>query len=491
MVPLQIKNQLVRFAPLLVVVLAAALRLFNLGYPDTLVFDETYYVKDAFSLLKYGVELQWLESADQAFVAGLTDGWLRTDPSFVVHPPLGKWLISIGILIFGQANPFGWRIVVALLGVATVWLSMVCARKIFNSQVWALVVGFLFAIDGVGIVLARTALLDQILGFFVILAFYFLLKDLGDRSKFRPWLIAMGVTLGAATAVKWSGLYFIAVFAAYRWLVSVNQNYRTHKKLEAETESSLEKRLWLIPSFVEGLKTFVLVTIPALVVYLVSWTGWFLSPYGYDRNYAEENPVTGLFAFIPSALQSFWKFHTEIYGFHANLHTQHDYASNPLTWPFMLRPTSFFWDQKDAGCFLDSADSICTSAVTALGNPLIWWGAIIASSVLVGSWFRTRDRLTSLIFVGIIAGYFPWLLLMNRTVFEFYVIAFTPWVIFILVFGLKTWFDNSPKPKRAIVLISSFLGLVSLVSVFFYPIWTGMWISYDFWRLHMWLNSWI
>ena len=491
MVSLQIKNQLVRLAPLLVVLLAAALRLFNLGYPDTLVFDETYYVKDAFSLLKHGVELKWLESSDQAFMAGLTDGWLTTDPSFVVHPPLGKWMIGLGMLFLGADNPWGWRIVVALLGVAAVWLSMVCARMIFKSQVWALVAGFFFAIDGVGIVLSRTALLDQILGFFVILAFYFLLKDLESKAKFRPWLILMGVALGAATAVKWSGLYFIAVFALYRWLVVAKANCQTHKKLETDVESKLDKSLWLVPTLIEGIKTFFLVTIPAFVIYLASWTGWFLSPNGYDRNYGEEHPITGFFSFIPTALQGLWKYHAEIYGFHANLHTAHTYASNPLTWPFMLRPTSFFWDQKESGCFLDSANQMCSSAVTALGNPLIWWAAVIASSVLVGSWFRTRDRLTALIFLGIIAGYVPWLLLMNRTVFEFYVIAFTPWIIFILVFGLKSWFDNSPTPNRAKWLISGFSGLAALVSVFFYPIWTGMWIGYDFWRIHMWLPSWI
>lgn len=474
----------------MVLALAALLRLINLNYPGELVFDETYYVKDAFSLLTHGVETQWLEDSDGEFAAGNTSG-LTTDPSFVVHPPLGKWLISLGLLVFGPANPFGWRIVVALLGVGAVWLSMVCAKRMFKSNVWALAVGFFFAIDGVGIVLSRTGLLDQILGFFAILAFYFLLRDLEDNSKYRPWLIVMGITLGMATAVKWSGLYLVAVFTLYRLLVAANMNYKTHKKLQQEIDNPLDNKLWVLPSIKEGIKTFFMVVIPTAVVYLVSWTGWFLSPYGYARNWGEENPATGLAALIPNAFRSFIQYHQEIYGFHANLHAQHTYASNPLTWPFMLRPTSFYWSEKESGCFLDSANQMCSSAITALGNPLIWWAAFIASSVLLGSWFRTRDRLTSLIFVGIIAGYVPWLFLMNRTVFEFYVIAFEPWMIFMLVFGLKTWYENSPKPRRAVYLISGFVGLTALVSLFFLPIWTGMWIGYDFWRIHMWLPSWI
>ena len=486
----QLKSQLARFAPWGILLIAALTRLVNLGYPHSLVFDETYYVKDAYSLLHNGVELQWAEDSDPAFASGDQSG-LSSDSSFVVHPPLGKWLISIGMLIFGPANPFGWRVIVALLGIGAVWLTMKCAELMFESKVWANLAGLFVAIDGVGIVLSRTALLDQILGFFVILAFYFLLKDLKDYSSRRPYLWLMGISLGMATAVKWSGLYFLVVFAVYRFLVSANQNYRAHRKLEKETELALEKSLWLKPTLLTGIKTFTMTFIPAMLVYLLSWTGWFLSDKGYDRNWAESHPASGFTSLIPNALRSLWQYHQEIYGFHANLHTAHTYASNPLTWPFMLRPTSFFWEEKASGCFLDTATQNCTSSITALGNPIIWWAAFIASSVLIGSWFRTRDRLSTLIFVGLIAGYVPWLLLMNRTIFEFYVISYLPWMVFILVFGLKTWFENSEKPKRAQMLISGFVGITVLVSVFFIPVWTGAWIPYELWRLHMWLPSWI
>jgi len=484
------KTQLDRWLPLAIIALAALLRLVNLNYPATLNFDETYYVKDAFSLLNHGVELNWQENSDNLFASGDFSG-LTTDPSFVVHPPLGKWLISLGMLVFGADNPFGWRIVVALFGVATVGLGMLCAKLLFESKVWMNLTGLFLAIDGVGIVLSRTALLDQILGFFALLGFYFLLRDLTDNSRYRPWLIAMGIALGIATAVKWSGLYFVAVFALYRWLVQARLSYKTHKRLEQSIDQPLDRKLWIIPAIGQGFKTLLLVTVPAFIVYLLSWTGWGVSGNGWARNYAEENTATGLFSLIPKPLQSLWYYHGEIYGFHANLHSSHPYDSNPLSWPFMLRPTSFFWEEKATGCLFGSAESNCVSAITALGNPLIWWGAVLASSVLIGSWFRTRDRLTSLICIGLIAGYVPWLFLMGRTVFEFYVVSFSPWIIFILIFGLKTWLDNSPNKARSKKLISGFVILVCLTSVFFYPIWSGMWIGYDFWRWHMWLPSWI
>jgi dolichyl-phosphate-mannose-protein mannosyltransferase len=488
-------DQIESWGPLVIIFLALVLRLYNLGYPQSLNFDETYYVKDAYALLNGGYEREWYSGSDDSFASGNPAGLLG-GPSFVVHAPLGKWLIGLGMLIFGSGSPIGWRIVVALLGVATVWLTMKAARLIFHSKIWALVAGFLMAIDGVGIVLSRAALLDQILGFFVILAFFFLLKDRKQvrlQSWNRPWLLAMGVALGLATAVKWSGLYFIAVFGLYIALSEAHLNYRVQKNVEAKLDENLPKSFWLVPSITQAVRNGVLVVVPAFFVYLSSWTGWLLSKDAWSRNWADQagNALTGFFSWIPTPLQSLWHYHTEIYNFHINLTSSHVYASPAYTWLFMLRPTAFFWEDQESGCLFDTASSDCVSAITALGNPIIWWGAVLALSVLIASWFRTRDKTIVLLATGLFAGYVPWLLLPNRTMFEFYVISFSPWIMLILVAGLRAWFQNSAKPKTAAQWIAGYLSIAALTSAFFYPLWTGMWISYDFWRLHMWLPSWI
>ncbi len=483
------------WAPLAIILLAAILRLYNLGYPQSLNFDETYYVKDAFALLNGGYEREWDSSADSNFANGNPSGMLN-QPSFVVHPPLGKWLIGLGLLVFGAGDPFGWRVVVALLGVATVWFTMKSAKLIFKSTLWGVVAGFLMAIDGVGIVLSRTALLDQILGFFVILAFYFLIKDREQamlQSWNRPWLIAMALSLGCATAVKWSGLYFVAGFGLYIAFREAHLNYRLQRSVERQIESELPNTFWVVPSILQAARNAVLVLVPTFSVYLASWSGWLLSKDGWSRNWADQegNALTGFFSWIPTSLQSLWHYHTEIYTFHVNLTTSHAYESSAFTWMFMLRPTAFFWEDRESGCLFDSATSDCVSGITALGNPIIWWAAVLAMSVLAASWFRTRDKTTTLLALGIISGFVPWLLFPNRTTFEFYVISFSPWVIFLLVAGLRAWFQNTERPKSAANWIAGYLVLAGLSSAFFFPIWTGMWISYDFWRIHMWLPSWI
>jgi len=112
--------------PLAVTAVAGIIRFTNLGRPNDVVFDETYYAKDALALLRFGTEHSFLEGADDTILA--SDGNWRTldiftgDPSYVVHPPGGKWVIAAGEYLFGM-TPFGWRFAVALMGTIAVWTA--------------------------------------------------------------------------------------------------------------------------------------------------------------------------------------------------------------------------------------------------------------------------------------------------------------------------------------------------------------------------------
>ncbi|GMA86286.1 hypothetical protein GCM10025868_15360 [Angustibacter aerolatus] len=63
------------------------------------MFDETYYVKQGSSFLDHGFERSVAPSlgttADQRFTSGTTNVW-GTAADFVVHPPVGKWMIALG-----------------------------------------------------------------------------------------------------------------------------------------------------------------------------------------------------------------------------------------------------------------------------------------------------------------------------------------------------------------------------------------------------------
>jgi dolichyl-phosphate-mannose--protein O-mannosyl transferase len=232
-----------------------------------------------------------------------------------------------------------------------------------------------------------------------------------------------------------------------------------------------------------------------LATYLATWAGWLVSDRGWDAKWASApiNQFWGIFNLVPQKLQSLWHYHQEALNFHVNLHTPHSYASNPLTWLLLYRPTSFFYEgaaKGEAGCTLTEG---CSSAITALGNPVIWYSALIALVLLLIRYFKHRESVPGLILLGIAAGYLPWLLFMNRTVFQFYAIAFLPWLVLALVFTLKNWLQGKAAElrQRAEVRLVIYFALATAVSIYFYPIWIGLQVSYWFWSAHMWIPSWI
>ena len=76
--------------------LAFFLRRWHLGTPHAFSFDETYYAKDAWSLLNHGYVRGYVEDADKTILNGNVTGLWQDGPSMIVHPEVGKWLIAAG-----------------------------------------------------------------------------------------------------------------------------------------------------------------------------------------------------------------------------------------------------------------------------------------------------------------------------------------------------------------------------------------------------------
>lgn len=491
--------------PAAVTVLAAGARLWALDRPAELVFDETYYVKDAWTLLHLGYEAAWPEGADPAWAAGEPGGYLA-DPSFVAHPPLGKWIIALGLAALGAESPWGWRIGIALTGVLLVVLTMAVAHLLFRSPVLTTIAGGLMAVDGNAIVLSRVAVLDSAVALFALLGAALVLldrrwararlaarpprggasgvaADWGPTLWWRPWLVAAAVAFGLAASVKWNGLYFLAVFGVY-----------------SVVSDALLRRQAGVPFWASGTLlrqapvNFVLLVPLALVVYVASWAGWFATDGGYYRRWIEGGGEawSGALAWVPTAFQNWWHYQAAMYGYHIAENTPHGYQANPLGWLLLLRPTSMH--------YVDFGDGTAAE-ILDLGNPLIWWAgaaALVALCVrvVVGLVRRRRVATEAFILTGIAAGYLPWLLYLHRTVFQFYTIAFEAFLVLALTLAIGVLLGGGATgdPDARVlgrVVVGVFLGLCLLVSAFFWPVWTGQPIPLWFLRAHFWFPSWI
>ena len=176
--------------PLAVTALALGLRLWHLGRPGTLSFDETYYAKNAWSMLHVGYAQDYVEGADKRIAAGhLSDLFISGQPTQIVHPEAGKWLIALGEAAFGM-DSFGWRISAAIVGALTVLVLARLVRRLTGSTVIGCLAGLLLALDGAHLVMSRLALLDGFLTFWIVCAVACLVADhdwISARLAAVPW----------------------------------------------------------------------------------------------------------------------------------------------------------------------------------------------------------------------------------------------------------------------------------------------------------------
>lgn len=454
-------------ALLIITAIGGALRLFNLDFPHRLIFDETYYVKDAYSVFKFGYERSWPENADDSFNAG-DPSVIESTPEYVVHPPLGKWIIGAGIHLFGADDSFGWRFSVAIVGTLTIFLMGFIAWKLFRSAFFACVAAGLLSIDGEHFVHSRTSLLDIVLMAFVLLAFAFIVldrefvtkrlarytassgpphersrdrrplprKDLinfGPRLGVRPWLIAAGISLGLAMGVKWSGLYALAAFGILVVAWDVHSRHRAgivHPWLGMLIRDS-------IPAFIKMVPV-------ALLSYIVTWTGWIRSDDAWDRQWAFDNG--GWWSSLPDWLlwlPSLAHYHYTAYSFHVGLDSEHPYMSNPWGWIVQWRPTSFYYESPDLGSMGCTVEH-CSSAITSVGNPVIWGLAPIAILVALVAWIIRRDVRAGVILAGLAATWLPWFAYQERTIFTFYTIVMVPFVVLAFTYCLTLLWGRVP-----------------------------------------------
>lgn len=489
--------------PLAVTVLAGILRFVDLGRPHALIFDETYYAKDALALLRFGYERDAIDNAND-IILGSTGARDQLDifkdtASFVVHPPLGKWAIALGEWAFG-VTPFGWRFVMAVLGTLSVLMTARIIRRLTRSDLLGTVAGLLVALDGLHLVLSRTAVLDMALMFFVLAAFGFLLLDrdwvrarltdawpdgqlvwpgsLGPGFGWRPWRIAAGVALGAACGVKWSGLWFLAFFG----LLSVAWDLQARRAIGVGHP-------WRGVAARDVLPALASIVGVAVVVYLATWTGWLVTDEGYDRQWATTHP--GGLPFVPDMIRSLIEYHRAAWVFHVGLDSPHAYRSSAWSWPAMTRPTSFYYESENLDCGADK----CSAEVLALGNPLIWWAGLLALGHNAWRAVAARDWRCSALLVGYLAGWLPWMVFHNRTIFTFYAIVMLPFLAGMIAISLARLVgdpDSSPtRRKWGTMLAAVYLVAVVVVTWYFLPIWTGQTITYEQWHLRMWLPTWV
>ncbi|MEN9243841.1 MAG: phospholipid carrier-dependent glycosyltransferase [Gloeomargarita sp. DG02_4_bins_56] len=242
--------------------LSLGLRLWGLGRFEELVFDEVYFAKFAWN-------------------------YLQNMPFFDGHPPLGKYIIALGIKLTGF-YPWGYRWLNAWVGSWIPVLTGLVTYELSRQRWLALIAGYLVAMDGLLLVESRYALINVHL---------IALGLLGQWLILRRSLLA-GVFLGASVAVKWNALaYWLGGI-----LTALKLRWRTGRVIVGLT---------LIPG----------------AVYLLLWLP-----------HLAQNTDMDLFTL-----------HRQMLGVHTRLGSGpevHPYCSTWWSWPLLLRPMSYYYQNQ-------------------------------------------------------------------------------------------------------------------------------------------------
>jgi dolichyl-phosphate-mannose-protein mannosyltransferase len=498
--------------------LAGFLRFWRLGSPREFAFDETYYAKDGWSLWEHGYARNWVDKANEAILDGRMRPGLQTeDPSMVVHPELGKWLIGAGQQLFGF-EPFGWRFASAVVGTLMVLVMVRLVRRLTGSTLLGGIAGLLLCFDGLQLTLSRLALLDVFVAFFLLCAVACLVADRDwtrermARTPFsgewgplaglwwRPWRLAAGVLFGCAVSCKWSAVIPLAGFGLLVLL------------WDAGARRSLGvRKAFLRSAVVDGLPAFGYLVVVALVVYIASWTGWLVHADAYEAALSDNayGPPWGGYVrrdpdgFLPSLLQglrSLFHYHQDMWSFHSTglLDATHSYQSKPQGWLFMQRPVVVSTQVDIApgtqGCTAP-ADSDCIREIVMLGTPVLWWGGVVALLHAAYAWVLRRDWRYGVALVGLATTWLPFFRYADRPIFSFYAVTILPFTIvaICLLLGRVLGPATASRRRRAVgaTVTGTFLVLVVLHFAWLWPVYTYELLTTPDWLDRIWFRSWI
>lgn len=511
-------------ATLAVTALAGFLRLTHLERPAKFLFDETYYAKDAWALLQFGYVRDYVEEADkQIYVGNLAhDALFRDGPSMIVHPEVGKWLIALGEHAFGMTS-YGWRFSAAVVGTLMVLVMVRLARRLTGSTLLGCLAGLLLTFDGLHFVLSRSALLDIFMAFFLLCAVACLVADRdwgrarlstlippGHRTTaadwgpvrallWRPWRLGAGVFFGLAVATKWNALFPLAAFGLLVWM------------WDSGARRAIGVRSARMRSLVaDGLPAFGYLVVVALLVYVVSWTGWLLNAEEYEENLSDtqygaswgdylEKDASG-FGEVTQSLRSLWNYHQDVYTFHTRFldDAEHTYQSQPVWWPVLNRPVGMQADldipPDRPGCDAPEG-STCLKQVLLLGTPVLWWGGVLALLYSAYGWAARRDWRFGLVLVGYASAWLPWLRYDDRPIFSFYAVAMLPFTVIALTLVAGRLLGDADASEQRRVwgasAVGAFAVLVVMNFAWFWPIYTGEMISTPDWLDRIWFKQWI
>ena len=457
---------------------ALALRLWHLAQPAVIVFDENFTVSMA-----------------RCYLSHL--------PYRATHPPLPSLLIALSIGILGD-NPWGWRLPNALVGTALVGITYLLGRRMFDSRLAGAFAAVFVTCDGLFLVDSRIALWEIFYLTFAACAYLTLFRfarraDALSGRRALAWMgFALGLCLGSKLLIPAVTVLLVIGFVVVI-MVGEARAVGPNGKFESNWDGQLAGKIGGALALVGGLSGFVY-----LALFLPQyWFGWWHGIADQVTYYR------GVF-YHQRALSG----------------GTHPYASPWWSWPLMLRPIGYWFKDE---FFVDPNAPV--AAIRALGNPVIWWGAVVSVPLVAIRAIIQKNLAKSFLVVGYVAYLSMWIPIARYQFVYYYMPALYMGFLALAAMLAECWQGKSqscehatlmgallpaivlgvraiPGTVLAAVIAGAYLVLVRrskrdagifvavlfvasvlIAFVYFFPIWTGLPVSAAGFRHRMWLHG--
>jgi dolichyl-phosphate-mannose--protein O-mannosyl transferase len=154
--------------------------------------------------------------------------------------------------------------------------------------------------------------------------------------------------------------------------------------------------------------------------------------------------------------------HTKaIWHYHATLNATHPYFSKWWTWPWLVRPTWYYFKQDP--------ETHLIRGIVAIGNPALWWASVPVSVWAIATGVARRDPRRLFSGLGFALLYLPWGISPRTLNYSHYLFEAIPYACLSLGMLLDRDREDPWWPAA-----QAYLGLVAALFLFFLPFLTAL-----------------
>ncbi len=378
-----------------------------------------------------------------------------------VHPLLGTSIIAMGINLFGM-NPFGFRIMGALAGIAMLPIMYLLVKKLLKNEKYALMATALFSVEFMHITTSRIGTLEPFSILSIMIMYYFMIDYIQtdffktNLSTLLKKLLFAGTTMGIAWAIKWTGIY-ASVGLALIFFYSIYKNYSLSKSKKMLFNDFIYKYKRIIPMCI---LFFILIPI---IIYFVTYI-----PLEIYRE-----PYTSFQDFIIKI----YEYTIGIFNYHSTVDATHPFESSWWEWILNIRPIWYY------SGFVEEVKH----TIVCFNNPAISWLGIFGVLFALYRSIRYKDNVAIIIFLGYFTSIAP-SIFVGRILFIYHYYPSVPFLIISIVYLFKHIMDRTSKYN---FLIYTYIFICILLFIMFLPAITGFGTTTEYVdNILRWFPSW-